>query len=166
MIGISAFNVEKEKVLIPEDSIRMRIIANSNSKIDLEAKEKVKNNLEKEVAILLQDTKNTREARNKINENMTLIDKKVKKTLLDNEYDVDYAINFGQNYFPEKEYKGVLYSAGEYESLLVKLGKGEGDNWWCVLFPPLCLIEVEERTNVDEVTYQFFIKKIIDKFLS
>ena len=63
---------------------------------------------------------------------------------------------------PEKEYKGVKYKEGYYESWVITLGEGEGNNWWCVLFPPLCLVEAEEA---DEVEYKFFIKELIDKYL-
>ena len=73
---------------------------------------------------------------------------------------MDFKINYGTNYFPEKIYKGVKYEAGEYESMVVKIGSGSGDNYWCVLFPPLCLMEAEET---DDVEYKFFIKEIIDK---
>lgn len=66
------------------------------------------------------------------------------------------------NYFPEKEYKGVKYDEGYYESLVITLGEGKGKNWWCVLFPPLCLVEAEES---DKVEYKFFIKELIDKYL-
>lgn len=81
---------------------------------------------------------------------------------MEEKYNLDYKINFGENYFPEKEFNGVTYEEGYYESVLVTLGKGEGDNWWCVLFPPLCLLEAEES---DEVEYKFFVQELIDKYL-
>ena len=77
-------------------------------------------------------------------------------------YNLGYNVSFGSHYFPEKQYKGVTYDAGMYESLLITLGKGEGNNWWCVLFPPLCLIEAEEST---EVEYKSFIAEMIEKFM-
>jgi len=49
-----------------------------------------------------------------------------------------------------------------YESLLVTLGSGKGDNWWCVLFPPLCLLEAEES---DKIEYKFFVQELIEKYL-
>ena len=73
-----------------------------------------------------------------------------------------YDINFGYNYFPEKEYKGVKYNEGYYESLLVTLGEGKGDNWWCVLFPPLCLIEADESSDVE---YRSIIEEILEKYI-
>ena len=48
-------------------------------------------------------------------------------------------INYGKNYFPEKNYKGITYEAGEYESLVISLGEAEGNNWWCVMYPALCI---------------------------
>ena len=74
-----------------------------------------------------------------------------------------YDLNYGYNYFPEKSYKGINYPAGEYESLVVTLGDGLGDNWWCVLFPPLCLLEASE-SDLDEAEYTFYFKDIINKF--
>ena len=85
------------------------------------------------------------------------------ETLKNLGYDKDYKINYGYNYFPKKKYKSVTYKEGMYESLVITLGTGEGDNWWCVLFPPLCLVEADESTTSD-AEYTFFIKEIIDKY--
>ena len=86
------------------------------------------------------------------------------KTIVDN-YQVDYQMNYGMNEFPEKEYKGITYDAGKYESLVITLGTGLGENWWCVMFPPLCLLEAEE-SELDNVEYQFFVKNVLEKYLS
>lgn len=77
-----------------------------------------------------------------------------------NTYNIPYSLNIGQNYFPEKNYKGVTYDAGYYESLVITLGSGLGDNWWCVLYPPLCLIETEP--NLDNITFKSYIKEYLD----
>ena len=92
-----------------------------------------------------------------------LLDNLTKETLKNLGYDKDYKINYGYNYFPKKKYKSVTYKEGMYESLVITLGTGEGDNWWCVLFPPLCLVEADEST-VGDAEYTFFIKEIIDKY--
>ena len=81
-----------------------------------------------------------------------------------NNYNLPYQINYGKNYFPEKSYKGVKYESGMYDSLVVTLGKGEGENWWCVLFPPLCLMEAQE-TNMKDVDYEWFVKDIFKKYM-
>ena len=148
--------------LIPDEAIRLRVIANSNSQYDQNMKIKVRNELQQEVFNLLKDTKGIDEARSIITNNLDSIDNNIYKTLQNNNYNMDYKVNFGFNYFPSKEYKGITYDEGMYESLYVTLGKGEGDNWWCVLFPPLCLIEAEES---DEVEYKSFVQELIEKYL-
>lgn len=78
-------------------------------------------------------------------------------------YSDDYNVSYGLNYFPEKNYKGVTYKEGNYESLVITLGDGLGENWWCVLFPPLCLLEASED-NYSEYTYTTYVKEVLDKY--
>lgn len=148
--------------IIPDEAIRLRVIANSNSSYDQQIKLEVRDAIQLNLYNLLKETKGIEEARNIINNNLDDISNNVKKILEKENYNQNYTISFGQNYFPEKKYKGITYKEGYYESLVITLGSGEGDNWWCVLFPPLCLIEAEES---DEVEYKFFIKELIDKYL-
>lgn len=71
----------------------------------------------------------------------------------------NYKINYGMNYFPSKSYRGIVYPSGKYESLVITLGSGFGDNWWCVLYPPLCLID--EDMDTSDVVYRSYIKDIL-----
>lgn len=151
-----------EATEIPDEAIRLRVIANSDSEYDQEIKMKVSEKLQSRLYNLLKNTKGLQEAESIINKNMSNIESDIKKVLNNEGYTLGYKINYGLNYFPEKNYKGVTYKAGEYESLVVTLGEGKGKNWWCVLFPPLCILEAEEST---EVEYKFFIKEMIDKYL-
>jgi len=155
-------NISAEEIKIPDEAIRFRVVANSDSKYDQSIKLKVKTEVEKELYNMLKDTKGIDEARNTITNNLDDIDNKVNNLLIKEKYNLGYNLNFGYNYFPEKEFNGVVYEEGMYESLLVTLGEGKGDNWWCVLFPPLCLLEAEES---DEVEYKFFIQELIEKYL-
>lgn len=164
IIGIFLFNNKTEAVAIPDDAIRLRVIPSSNSAYDQEIKMKVSKVLQKNLYNLLKDVKGVNNARKIINENLTKIDQSINEILIKENYDLGYKIHYGDNYFPEKEYKGIKYEEGNYESLLVTLGNGEGDNWWCVLFPPLCLIEADESEK-DEVEYKFFIQELIEKYL-
>lgn len=156
IIGLSQTEVSNQ-VLIPTDSIRYRIIANSNSIEDQALKQDLQTLINPIISDVLNSSQDITQARNNIKNSIPKI-----QTVLNNQ-NVSYDINYGQNYFPEKIYKDVVYSAGSYESLVITLGEGLGDNWWCVLFPPLCLLEAKEET-VDEVNYAFFIKEIVDKF--
>lgn len=150
-----------ENVKIPDSAIRFRVLANSNSPRDQKIKEDVRDKMQKELYTLLENSKSIKEARGLINDNMDNFNNILSKEMEDKDY--SYTIDYGMHEFPEKTYKGITYEAGEYESLLVTLGEGKGDNWWCVLFPPLCLMEAEE-TNTDEVEYKSFIKEIIKKY--
>lgn len=154
-------NVVAKTNMIPDDAIRIRIIANSNSKYDQEVKNKVKEQVEYDMYNVLKNTEKLEEARQKINDNLSLIEENIDKTLQKENYQLPFRLNFGLNYFPEKEFKGIKYKEGYYESVVVTLGDGLGDNWWCVLFPPLCLIEAEESTDVE---YTTMVKTIIDKY--
>ena len=152
-----------KNLMIPEDAIRIRIIPNSNLAFDQDVKGKVKDKLEITMYDLLKDAESSEEAKEIIKNNLELVDNDVKNILSKENYNKGYKIDFGMNYFPSKEYKGIKYEEGYYESLVITLGKGEGDNWWCVLFPPLCLIEGEEDT---EVEYKSIVMEILDKYLS
>ncbi|MDD3453326.1 MAG: stage II sporulation protein R [Bacilli bacterium] len=145
---------------IPKDNIRIRVIASSDSKYDQEVKIKVKKLLEYKMYELLKNVKGIDNARKVINNNFDELNQNIGELMKNEAY--SYNINFGQNYFPEKKYKGIIYDEGYYESLVVTLGEGKGSNWWCVLFPPLCLIEAEESSDVE---YKFFVQELIEKYL-
>lgn len=154
-------NVSAKK-LIPDEAIRMRVIPNSNDTYDQNIKGKVRDAVQNKMYNLLKDTKGIEEARDIIKENIASLDHTVSEVLIKENYNLGYQVDYGKHYFPEKVYKGVTYDEGMYESILITLGKGEGDNWWCVLFPPLCLIEAEESSDVE---YKSFVKELIDKYL-
>lgn len=150
-------NKNDTKVLIPDNAIRFRIIANSNSIEDQKEKIEIRNELEPIIADILTNSNTKEETKNKINLNMNKINNLLKK------HEKNYDINYGLNFFPEKNYRGVTYKEGNYESLVVTLGDGLGDNWWCVLFPPLCLLEANED-NFDDITYTSYLQELINKY--
>lgn len=152
----------KNNLKIPDDAIRIRILANSNEEYDQNIKKEVQKDMQDYMYKLLYNSKNSKQAKEIISSNLNNIDEEIGNTLHSLNYIDSYKINFGLNYFPEKEYKGVKYKEGYYDSLLITLGQGKGDNWWCVLFPPLCLIEAEEST---EVEYTSLVKELLDKYV-
>lgn len=155
------FNSKTEDyIVVPKDSIRFRIIPNSNTLEDLHMKEKVK----EEINTIINDIEeadNIDESRKNIVSSIPLIEEKIDNLFQKENYDKTFKIKYGMNYFPEKIYKGVKYESGEYESMVIEIGDSSGDNYWCVLFPPLCLIDAEES---EEVEYKFFITEILKKF--
>jgi len=163
VIGLFFIEIDKN-ILIPKEAIRFRVVANSNLENDQEIKKLVSEELQKELYNSLKDVKNVDEARNILKSNASSLEKSVEQVLLQNNMNPVFDINYGMNQFPEKIYNGVEYKSGEYESLVVTLGEGVGDNWWCVLFPPLCLMEAEEVKDSKDIEYKFFVKELIDKY--
>lgn len=154
-------NKTEEYVIVPKESIRFRIIPNSNTAEDLYMKEEVKEGISDIITSLSKE--NINETRTNIVNNLPLLRNKVQNVFDENNYNQTFNINYGINYFPEKTYKGVKYQSGNYESMVVSIGNASGDNYWCVLFPPLCMMEAKESEKVE---YKFFIKEIIDHFKS
>lgn len=151
-------NYDKEQIVIPQEAIRYRIIANSNSFQDQEQKLFVNTLIEPVLKEILVNSKNISESRQNIISNIPKIENLLTKQK------IRYDLNYGLNYFPKKNYRDVLYNEGNYESLVITLGEGLGNNWWCCLFPPLCLIEAQE-SKLDDITYSFYLKDIINKYL-
>lgn len=152
--------IKEQEIIIPDTSIRLRVIPNSNSILDQNMKNKVKQYLEKNTYILLENANDISTARKIINDNVSNLDIAISDIFKENNYNMKYDINFGYNYFPEKEYRKVKYKEGYYESIVITIGEGKGDNWWCVLFPNLCLVDLE---NISDVEYKSWIEEKINK---
>lgn len=155
-------NQKQDYYVIPKDSIRFRIIANSNSVYDQYIKKEVKEALENNFYNDLKKSSSIEESRIIINSNISNYEQIIKDVFEKENYDKKVNINYGFNKFPKKEYKGVIYEEGNYESLVITIGDGEGDNFWCVLFPPICTLETEESTDIE---YRFLIKDLFDKYI-
>lgn len=157
MLFLFYFYINKDTIIIPTYSIRFRVIANSDSKSDQETKIQVYQEVEKQLNQYMAKSRSSKEAKQYIEEELPKIQSIV------NQYTLDSKIALGQNYFPEKEYRGVVYQSGNYDSLVITLGSGLGENWWCVMYPPLCMLEAEEQ---EEVEYRFLIQDLLQKYSS
>ena len=153
-LTIICLNNSKEEIIIPTSSIRYRIIANSDNPKDQLLKLKIKDDINKEIMPVLERANSIDESRDLITKNMSSIENVIKK------YTNDYKVEFGNNYFPKKTYRGINYDEGEYESLVITLGNGLGENFWCVLYPPLCLVDEETSSDIE---YTTLVSEIIDK---
>jgi len=149
--------VYADSVIVPDSSIRLRVIPNSNSSYDQAMKQVVRDYLESDVYDMFKDTNNIDDAREIINDNLNKININIQNIFDKYKYNMDFSVNYGSNYFPEKEFKNVVYEEGYYESIVVSIGEARGDNWWCVLFPNLCLV------SEDDVEYTSLVKEIINK---
>lgn len=155
-IIVSTLSLNKNYELNKNNTIRFRVIANSDTLEDQEIKKEIVKNVS---GVINKSQKSTsiEETRNYINNKLPEFNEVVEKTLLDNNDKRDFKVNYGLNYFPKKELNNEEYPEGMYESLVITLGEGQGDNFWCILFPPLCMIEEKE-----DYEYKSFFKEIFD----
>lgn len=130
--------------IIPQDSIRLRILANSDDVSDQVVKRRVRDAVVEQMnswVSELEDPQDLEEARRVIRSNLQSINEQVNETLESSGKNYSYNVELGVVPFPTKMYGGAVYPAGNYEALRVTLGEGQGKNWWCVLFPPLCFVD-------------------------
>ncbi|MEN1967661.1 stage II sporulation protein R [Lentibacillus sp. N15] len=135
--------------VIPDDAIRLRILANSDNDEDQRVKRAVRDEVNKSIAGWVEDIADIDKARKviqgKLPEIETIVDTVLEKENAPQSFQVEYGEKVS---FPTKVYGNFLYPAGEYEAVLITLGEGEGANWWCVLFPPLCFLDFSNGTTV------------------
>lgn len=165
--------VSSQSKLSNEDFIRFHVIANSDSEEDQQLKLKVRDavlakiNSELVEEAMAQDlvefqtsgtavmsrteeeSSQTRvsldleQSRKYIQENLTEIEETAERVIRENGYEYSVKAELGVKWIPQKSYGNVIFPSGNYEALNITIGKGKGQNWWCVLFPPLCLIGAE-----------------------
>jgi len=126
---------------IKNNVFRLHVIANSNSKEDQDLKYKVRDNILKYI-----NSSSKNKSKNEIitflNENSSTIKKIAQDTIVENGYNYPVNIYIGNFSFPTKTYGDISFPAGYYDALKIEIGNAKGQNWWCVMFPPLCFIDV------------------------
>lgn len=142
--------LEETAEMIPDDSIRLRILANSDSEADQQLKRQVRDRVNEEINGWVEHTTSLEEARDVINEKLPILEEMVAEVIDEEGASNDFTVEYGDNItFPAKLYGDFLYPPGEYEAILITIGEGDGANWWCVLFPPLCFLDFSEGTTVE-----------------
>ncbi len=135
--------------VIPDDAIRLRILANSDNEADQELKRTVRDEVNEVITEWVADITDIEEARQLIESRIPEINEIVKEVLKSEGSTGSFEVEYGSNItFPAKLYGDFVYPAGEYEAVLITIGEGKGDNWWCVLFPPLCFLDFSNGTTV------------------
>ncbi len=150
IISISCI-LKDDSIVIPSNAIRFRIIASSNSIEDQTIKNELSKNLQKEIYELTKLSTSAEETKGILLTNYDYLDNYIEDYLNKKNVSYDYNLKIGKNYYPKKNYKGVEYEAGVYDSINVELGNRRGVNWWCIIYPPLCLID-EDTTDYEYTT--------------
>lgn len=127
---------------IASEIIRFHVIANSDSRQDQALKLKVKEAVVKDLKPMLENSKNNKEARKIIINQKDRIKRVALEVIKENGYFYDVTVSLGESYFPTKVYGDMTFPPGKYEALKIEIGEASGKNWWCVMYPPLCFVDV------------------------
>lgn len=135
---------------LSDSVLRLHIIANSDSEADQKLKLQVRDNIIKYMNSLTADSNSKTDVISIVSNNLDSFKKIALNTIKENGYDYDVNIKIGNFYFPTKTYGDISFPSGNYDALKVEIGDAVGQNWWCVLFPPLCFVNSSSATVPDD----------------
>ena len=141
--------------------IRIHIRANSNSEEDQAVKLKVRDAVTTYLSAKLDGCKTKRQAYIVLDKNKQELVEIANSTLKQHGFEYKTSIRLNHEHFPERVYDGYDFPEGDYDALILELGSGKGDNWWCVAFPPLCF--VPSGNSGEKIVYKSWIKEMLDK---
>jgi stage II sporulation protein R len=140
----------KEAMVIPNEAIRLRILADSDLEKDQNIKRLIRDEVNKEITTWVQELTSIEAAREVIKSRLPEIQAIAEKVVAAEGANQSVKTEFDKVQFPTKLYGQFLYPAGEYEAILITIGEGEGANWWCVLYPPLCFLDFSNGEATSE----------------
>lgn len=133
---------------ISSSLVRLHVIAASDETAEQELKLRVHDNVLEYLTPVLDKAESPEEAQRIINGELTSIQAAAEACAGGR----SVSVTLGQEYYPTREYEGFTLPAGQYQSLRVILGEGKGHNWWCVVFPPLCVSAAEQNKALDAMS--------------
>jgi stage II sporulation protein R len=164
ILSVIGFNGNYHNNQLSSNSIiRIHIRANTNELIDQEVKYDVKDEVIKRITPLIVDANNKTDVKNIINNNLDFIESFVDDILAKKGLNYSCSAHLTNEFFPTRQYDSYTVSSGFYDALIINLGEGKGNNWWCVVYPPLCFTGNE---NTQNIYYKSKIQEIIDNFFS
>lgn len=163
MLSLVLFLPKKNEEIFASDYLRIHIRANSNNQKDQEVKYKVKNEVVKVLTPLLSEAETKEEAIKIINDNILLITKTADSVLRENNFSYSSKAEIRSEFFPTRSYGELTLVSDVYDAVILELGSGKGDNWWCVVYPPMCFVpndgddgEIVFKSKILEIIKNFF----------
>ncbi|MBQ3095613.1 MAG: stage II sporulation protein R [Clostridia bacterium] len=154
----AVFSAAAEGAQLSGSLIRLHVVADTGSEEDLRLKNAVRDAILAE--FFSEPMESLQAERDRVEGSLTEIRQLAEETLRGLEADCNVQVSFGMRYLPEKEYESFSLPAGRYETLTVTIGRGKGSNWWCVLYPPLCVVpaaalqETAENAGIPQDGYE------------
>jgi len=138
---------------IYDNTLRLHVLANSDSEEDQALKLAVRDAVVAYTGELAENCDNIKDACELYSSHLASIRDEAQMVVYEKGYYYNVSVSLGKEYYPEKEYDGVRLPEGRYTSLKVNIGNAEGQNWWCVLFPPLCVEAAEAEEELIETGF-------------
>lgn len=148
------FQSEKISDNLEKSVVRFHVLANSDSKIDQNLKIEVKDEIIKHMETVLKNSKDKSETLYILNNNKISLENIAKRIIKNKGFNYDVNVALKNTMFPTKVYGDISFPAGVYTALTVEIGEAFGENWWCVMYPPLCFVDITKT----EVTPDMKIK--------
>ncbi|MEE0842647.1 MAG: stage II sporulation protein R [Christensenellales bacterium] len=145
---------------VSEQVVRIHIRANSNDAEDQAVKLAVRDEITEYLTLKLDGCKDKSDALERLAAERDVLTQIAQKTLYENGYDYKASVELKMEHFPERVYDGYVFPEGDYDALMIYLGEGAGDNWWCVAFPPLCFVP---DADGEDIVYKSWVKEMLDK---
>lgn len=164
-ILICVSNLEFSEQIEKDSLIRIHVLANSDSQADQQLKLQVKDAVVGYLQPQLEQSQSIEESRQIIQDQLPQIAQTATNTLRQAGSSYDITLQYGHFDFPVKYYGSFSLPAGNYEALRILIGQGKGQNWWCVLFPPMCFTDSNVSTS-GKYTDQTPEKKVVIKWKS
>ncbi len=140
---------------ISNQVIRFHVKANSNYEHDQQLKIAVKEKVLDTFAVYLNEAETIEDTRNFLQKNIENIKICALEEIRRQGYDYTVDVSLTKDIFPTKTYGDISIPSGEYEALRIDIGNAEGNNWWCVMFPPLCYVDITHENLTDETKDKF-----------
>lgn len=148
---------------IRSDVLRLHVIANSDTSVDQNLKLRLRDFILQEGKDIFDGSVNVENAVEKIEPKLPELEKSAKNFVKQSGFDYDVKITLSNEYFTTRTYETVTLPAGRYLALRVVIGSGEGHNWWCVMFPPMCVPAADKRDELENVFSEKEIKLVESK---
>lgn len=166
---------------LSQDVFRLHILADSDSEADQNLKIKVRDEVLDYTEDLFNSANSKEEAESIISDNLQSISNVAYQTVLDNGYDYVVTAEITNMYFTTRYYEGYTLPSGMYDALRITIGEGEGHNWWCVMYPSICISSAEDKESKakealgddeynivcnEQYQYKFKVVEMFEKFCS
>lgn len=165
LCGTGFVFLQKGSVKTEEENeyFRIHIVANSNSNFDQEMKFKIKDAVVEFLTPYIAESENEETCKEVVKSKQNVLSFLIDDELKKNDANYSCKVDIARKKFPTRYYENVVLDEGEYDCIYIELGEAKGDNWWCVVYPPLCFVN-KNKSQEQDIVYQSKIAEIVKRY--